>query len=247
MEARFIRHIFKHTPKQLMQKKKVKSNPITAYLYQFLVVVAGIVVTFIGSGIITHCSEQSDIKALMQLVIEELNQNKEHMKDVERRMSYDRTMSIYLIDSNYQSELFPVDTLIKYRGLIGNIANLRYTRDAMELLQSSALIQKIDNKTFMLEIIRMYDNLEQTSKTVDLYYNLKLKTFDAINSRLDENEQRIISEKRLLPYYQLMMSKREMRTFCIQTHDFITEDYFELVQKDISKLTTSIKQEYGLQ
>ena len=231
----------------MKQKKKDKSNQITAYFYQFIVVVAGIVVTFIGSGIITHCSEQSDIKALMKLVIEELNQNKENMKDTQRRMSYDRTMSIYLIDSNYQSESLPTDTLIKYRGLIGNIANFRYTRDAMELLQSSALIQKIDNKTFMLEIIRMYENLEQTRKTVDQYYGLKMKTFDTINSRLDEKEQSIIREKQLLPYYQLMMSKKEMRTFCMLTHDFIAEDYFEIVQKDISKLTALIKQEYGLQ
>ena len=60
-------------------KTTIKKWKPGEYIRQTSIVVIGVLITFVGSELVTRCSEQKDIKSTMLLIRDELKSNQEQM------------------------------------------------------------------------------------------------------------------------------------------------------------------------
>ena len=65
-------------------KTTVKSWRVGDYIRQFSIVVAGIIVTFLGSDLITEHTRQKEVRATMLLVAEELEYNRGELHRIKK-------------------------------------------------------------------------------------------------------------------------------------------------------------------
>lgn len=75
---------------------KIKSWRIGDYFRQFSIVAAGIIVTFWGNDRITENARQKEVRATMQLITEELEYNKQELRNIKHLLDIDIHMSLLL-------------------------------------------------------------------------------------------------------------------------------------------------------
>ena len=105
-------------------KSAIKDWRLGDYFRQFSIVAAGIIVTFWGSDKLTEHTRQKEVRAVMQLVAEELEHNREELHDIRRLLNIDIHMSSLLLERKMDISEIPMDTLWKYDKLFNNIAEV---------------------------------------------------------------------------------------------------------------------------
>lgn len=158
-------------------KTTIKSWRMGDYIRQTSIVVIGVLITFGGSGLITRCSEQKDIKATMLLIKDELANNRESFDKIVVRFSEDEHLSALLVKHNMNCRAIPEDSLKQFRFSIGQIGGFYYTRNALDILKNSMLMQKISDKELLLSLIDAYEALERYKMSIKLYYDMKEDAF----------------------------------------------------------------------
>jgi len=68
------------------------------YIRQTSIVVIGVLITFVGSELVTRCSEQKDIKSTMLLIRDELKSNRDQFEDVMSEFNKDKRISTLLVE-----------------------------------------------------------------------------------------------------------------------------------------------------
>ena len=102
---------------------KIKSWRIGDYFRQFSIVAAGIIVTFWGNDRITENARQKEVRATMQLITEELEYNKQELRNIKHLLDIDIHMSLLLKEHDMDVSRIPTDTLWKYGKLFNNRMN----------------------------------------------------------------------------------------------------------------------------
>ena len=102
---------------------KVKTTVINwklgDYVRQISVVVIGVLITFVGSDLITQNSEKKDIQATMSLIRDELKSNRENYKNIVSEFREDEHLSSLLAEHDLKYRTIPEDSLIQFRFLMG--------------------------------------------------------------------------------------------------------------------------------
>lgn len=99
---------------------KIKSWRIGDYFRQFSIVAAGIIVTFWGNDRITENARQKEVRATMQLITEELEYNKQELRNIKHLLDIDIHMSLLLKEHDMDVSKIPTDTLWKYGKLFNS-------------------------------------------------------------------------------------------------------------------------------
>ena len=99
---------------------KIKSWRIGDYFRQFSIVAAGIIVTFWGNDRITENARQKEVRATMQLITEELEYNKQELRNIKHLLDIDIHMSLLLKEHDMDVYKIPTDTLWKYGKLFSS-------------------------------------------------------------------------------------------------------------------------------
>lgn len=217
----------------------IKRWRIGDYLRQFSIVAAGVMVTFVGSDMISNYATQKEIKSSMHLIIDELEKNKEEVNITKLKYELDRTMAGYLIDSGFVIDKFPIDTLKKYSRLVSNISSFFYSDDALEVLKSSALMQKIEDKAILLSIIEAYKLLYEIQQSIKEYYNLKSTIIVDISLNNDMNHNGSLDST-----WKMYFANNSMRSFCGIAHSFVNYDYFDDKSKELDATIKMLRQTY---
>ena len=152
---------------------KIKSWRIGDYFRQFSIVAAGIIVTFWGNDRITENARQKEVRATMQLITEELEYNKQELRNIKHLLDIDRNMSSLLIEHKMDISRIPADTLSKYDKLFNNMSELSYKTDALDVLKGSSLMQYISDKRLLQDVLQTYFELGRRKKDVSDYYAAK--------------------------------------------------------------------------
>ena len=79
-------------------KTTIKKWKPGEYIRQTSIVVIGVLITFVGSELVTRCSEQKDIKSTMLLIRDELKSNQEQFEDVMSEFNKDKRISTLLME-----------------------------------------------------------------------------------------------------------------------------------------------------
>lgn len=223
----------------LTMRKRKNDWQIGDYLRQFAVVAAGIIVTFIGSDLITYHKQQKEVTAVMQFIRSETEDNKRNLERLYSRVLLDQQMSKYMIDCDFQVSKLPLDTLRKYRWFISSATSLKYTSDALEVLKNSALMQQVSDKKMLLELVKMYEVLREIKSHADKFYEIKMSIIQPMMltmSQADRDKARGIYYAR----YEMTMQNIEMQNFSFMAQGFFEEslfsDAFKLLDDNIKTL-----------
>lgn len=222
-----------------MKKWNFKSWRIGDYLRQFSIVTAGIVVTFIGSNLVSNYSTNKDIRSTMHLIIKELENNKNDLILIDRKHDGDRIIAQHLINNKFDVRKIDEDTLIKYINFVSQLSSFSYSTDALDVLKGSSLMQKIDDKDLLLRVIKAYQGLQNVQESVSEYYSLKRMVIlpAALNSEQNERDD-------IYSSYEMALSSQPMRNFCMITIGFFDPDYLEQKIIQIDSLLIRLKSTY---
>lgn len=148
------------------------------YVLQLSVVILGVVVTFVGSGLVERWQEQRKVGEVMSLVYEELRTNRSEMERVCRSLNYDRCGMEMLQEYEMDYRRTPVDSLKKYQYIIGRMRNFRPQQDALEVLRSSGTITAVGDKRLLFDILECYSWMTDFSAAIDKYNDQKLSSLN---------------------------------------------------------------------
>ena len=145
---------------------KIKSWRIGDYFRQFSIVAAGIIVTFWGNDRITENARQKEVRATMQLVTEELEYNRQELRNIKHLLDIDIHMSLLLREHDMDVSKIPTDTLWKYGKLFNNMDEFSYRTDALDVLKGSSLMQYIPDKRMLQDVLQTYFELGRKQRDV---------------------------------------------------------------------------------
>ena len=136
-----------------MKKKlieKIKRSAIKGRLgdftCNFIAVVLGIAITFVGSDMIQEHNKKKEVTQALQLVKSELLINRETIEEMMKIEIFNKEGACYLLQYKDKMNEASSDSLNYYGYFPFQSQNFLPVTDAMEMLRASSVMQNIKNK-----------------------------------------------------------------------------------------------------
>lgn len=202
-------------------------------------------VTFIGSDMISRWSRARQVKAVMQLVVDELKVNREPLQTVCQKLRYDRHGMLMLQRYDMDLDRIPRDTLDYYMNIIGAMESLWPQVDALEVLKSSGVIASIDNKQLLLDILGCYNRMQNLGDKVDTYNGRKMSALDHLFAT---NRDFSISNTNSYVGWKTFMNDPMCAAFLgTMAYYFGYEDTFDNYLIELDRTVESVTKKYSLE
>lgn len=214
------------------------------YVRQISVVVIGILITFAGSNLITNCSEKRDIQSTMLLIKEELKRNKQQFEYIVSEFSKDERLSTLLVENNMNCRAISEDSLKQFNRIMGHIRSYSYTRNALDILKNSMLMQKISDKEFLLSLSEIYETLEGFKLSMNGYYDMKDAVVTPFHLSLTDEQTDQLCEGGY-DTWDLYLSDKAVRNFLRIPQGYFTSGYRKRIEQKIDKMIEAIEEKYG--
>lgn len=185
----------------------------------------------------------------MRLLAEELQQNREELKNIKKLTEKDVHMSALMIKNNFIPSAILKDTLYKYRTFFSNLSNLNCKTDALEVLKGSSLMQYISDKRMLQNILQTYYHLDNVQTILNKYYALKAKVINgAIFSR---NKKEIVQTLNMEHYFYdhilYLMNQSSFLNYIVIVPDFMNWQELDKLDKDLDKQIRTLEEYYKFQ
>ena len=224
-------------------KSAIKDWRLGDYFRQFSIVAAGIIVTFWGSDKLTEHTRQKEVRAVMQLVAEELEHNREELHDIRRLLNIDIHMSSLLLERKMDISEIPMDTLWKYDKLFNNIAEFFYRTDALDVLKGSSLMQYIPDKRLLQDVLQAYFELERRRKDVSDYY--AAKTHVIMGTAMSQKTEDVLrSDRNYRDEVLFLLGHNNFNNFVIMVPGFLNWDDFDKLDELLDRQIQTLKAKY---
>lgn len=227
-------------------KTIVKGWRLGDFVRQVAVVVIGVVITFIGSDLITQNSERKDIRSTMSLIRDELKSNREKYEDIVAEFREDEALSTLLAEHGMKIRTISEDSLRQYATVLGHIRGFSYTQDALDILKNSMLMQKISDKELLLQLTKVYEALNGFKLTMTEYYEMKDQIMTPFNLALTDEQMHWLYEGGY-EAWDIYLSGISVRNFLRVAQMYFTPDYVGNVGKRIDKAIQIIEEKYHLE
>lgn len=227
-------------------KTIVKGWRLGDYVRQISVVVIGVLITFMGSDLVTRNSEKKDIRATMSLIRDELKSNRKKYENIVSEFSEDEQLSTLLAEHDLKFRTIPEDSLKQFRFVLGHIRSFTYARNALDILKSSMLMQKISDKELLLQLTEIYEILDGFKVTMNGYYDMKDEITIPFHLALTDEQTHCLYEGGY-EAWDIYLSDRQIRNFVRIAQRYFTPDYIERVGKSIDKAIQVIEEKYYLE
>ena len=152
------------------------------FFRNFIAVILGIVITFMGNDIISGHNTQKEIKESLELVKSELLLNKEQVKYLGEKVAAEQRGALYMLAYKDKLNEISPDSLSEYFPLLFQWSTYKFMDDAMEMLKTSALIPKIKDKKLAVQIIKVYNEIESCKFFYEMYVKHKERVLDQYNA-----------------------------------------------------------------
>lgn len=138
-------------------KKNISDSKLWGFCLDVFTVIIGIAITFYVQRIIDDKKTEQDLQSALQLVIDELNTNKEDLASCAVTMDNESTAANYFLLNKDNLAKCPRDSVFNYGMRITHPTILTLSQDALDLMKNSLLFQAIEDKNVSLSILRAYD------------------------------------------------------------------------------------------
>ena len=224
-------------------KSAIKGWRLGDYFRQFSIVAAGIIVTFWGNDRITENARQKEVRATMQLITEELEYNKQELRNIKHLLDIDIHMSLLLKEHDMDVSKIPTDTLWKYGKLFNNMDEFSYRTDALDVLKGSSLMQYIPDKRMLQDVLQTYFELGRKQKDVSDYY--AAKTDVIMKLAMSRNFKFALkTNNNLLNQISFLISNDQFVNFVIMVPGFLYWEEFDELDEMLDKQIQTLKAKY---
>lgn len=214
------------------------------YALQLSVVILGVVVTFVGSGVVERWRQARNVRTVMQLVVEELKANRSNLEHVCEKLRYDRQGMLMFQHYDMDVDRIPADSLLKYNYIIGAVRDFSPRSDALEVLKASGAIVSVGDKQLLLEVLACYTSLEEFAKNVGFYNKQKI---GAMN-HLFANQTDFSMNGNPLESWKSMMNDPLCAAFIgTSAYFFGGDDYFTKNIDDVEHAVAALTEKYGFE
>ncbi|MCD8182111.1 MAG: hypothetical protein LUE99_02380 [Bacteroides sp.] len=227
-------------------KTIVKSWRLGDFVWQIAVVVIGVVITFMGSDLVTQNSEKKDIRATMSLIRDELKSNREKFEAIVVEFSEDEHLSAILTKHDMKYRTIPEDSLRQFALLLGHIRGFSYTRNALDILKNSMLMQKISDKELLLQLTEVYERLDGFKATMNGYYDMKDEIMTPFHLALTDEQSRCIYEGGY-GSWDIYLADRQVRNFVKIAYRYFTPDYIVNMRRYLDEAIRALEEKYHLE
>ena len=167
----------------------------------FLAIFLGIIITFAVQARIDRSLDKKEIRSALELVRNELTANMEDIGTMSEFIREERRSAEYLLTHKDNLAKCPADSVNYHGGVLFADAAISVSSDALEMLKSSSMFQKIGDSRLSMKIVRAYDSCNSAASNLN---NLEATCNDFFTRSINEqNVSRIapdghISVKELL-------------------------------------------------
>lgn len=215
------------------------------YALQLSVVVLGVVVTFAGSGLIDRWRQARQVRATMQLIVQELDYNRSQVAYVCEKLRYDRGGMRMFDRYGMDIDRIPRDSLERYMLVLGAMRSPALQTDALEVLKTSGVIQSVADKELLMKILGCYRELNSFADNVGLYNKRKLEAMDHFfaggsATGYDASDPREV--------WRRMLADPLCESFIVSSADFFgngDESYFDRVPARVADAAAAVRDTYG--
>ena len=175
------------------------SDAWKSFFSELVAVILGIVITFAGQGVIDRAHNRKEVRSALQLVRTELISNRQDVAELHDILDQVQQSARYLNDhpellKNVHSlDSATLDTVTYHQGMIYAEVSLNLPHDALELLKTSSIFQKIGDNALSMKIIRAYDCCQVMVESIDRHFIAK-------NTQSDDDLPKWLLAHSPLPY-----------------------------------------------
>lgn len=221
----------------------IKSWRIGEYLRQLSIVILGIVVTFVGSNLISGYSKSKEVASVMRLVKAELQNNQRKLEHVQQLTDHYLRLCNILIAEDFDYKKVPHDTLVKYKYTTSRFTFFDYSENSLEVLKNSSLMQHVEDKDFLISLTQTYESMRGLSGAVSSFYERKIEAWNSFAKDVaDEDTRAMRSDTE--SFYRIMLSSQAIRTHMSHIYGFFDPDAFNNLHNKLSATILSIEQKY---
>ena len=227
-------------------KKKFKIAGVGKYLKDLSVIVIGVFITLWFTSIISGNKSQKDVDMIVDIIKMEMEDNLARLNFVQQKWDTEKRVYSLIIKHNFDVSGIPIDTLSKYRNVIGDNHSFSVGRDSYEVFKSSLLMQYIQNKDFLRKLSVAYGACDLISNKLSRYSNQK---HDGINNVMhnpvDDTAVNRFLNGSLLDFYTIPLNNDIFRMHIYSSSNLISEEEFDDCRNRILAIIDMInKEEY---
>ena len=175
------------------------SDAWKSFFSELVAVILGIVITFAGQGIIDRAHDRKEVRSALQLVRTELISNRQDISYLRDYLNQAQQSAQYLVDNPEllkhidRLDSATLKTVTDHQGMVLAEVSVSLPHDALELLKSSSIFQKIGDDALSLKIIRAYDCCQVMVESIDRHFIAK-------NTQSDDDLPKWLLAHSPLPY-----------------------------------------------
>lgn len=160
------------------------SDAWKSFFSELVAVILGIVITFAGQGMIDRAHDRKEVRSALQLVRTELISNRQDISYLRDYLNQAQQSAQYLVDNPEllkhidRLDSATLKTVTDHQGMVLAEVSVSLPHDALELLKTSSIFQKIGDNALSLKIIRAYDCCQVMVESIDRHFIAKTTQTD---------------------------------------------------------------------
>lgn len=160
------------------------SDAWKSFFSELVAVILGIVITFAGQGMIDRAHDRKEVRSVLQLVRTELISNRQDISYLRDYLNQAQQSAQYLVDNPEllkhidRLDSATLKTVTDHQGMVLAEVSVSLPHDALELLKTSSIFQKIGDNALSLKIIRAYDCCQVMVESIDRHFIAKTTQTD---------------------------------------------------------------------
>ena len=164
---------------------------VKSVLLDSISIILGVFVTFGIQDWIDSAHDKNEVRSALWLVRTELQNNLQDINLLNEYLNQERASAQYMVSHSRDLDSCPLDSVLYHSGIILAEVNATVCNDALELLQTSSLIQKLGNSQLSMKIIRAYDSCQLIVDIVNRHIADRNARFE--NSVNENNVKKVTS------------------------------------------------------
>ena len=159
-------------------------DSVTNFFANVLSVILGIVITFSIQGIINRSQDRKNVRSALELVRSELATNVEDISIMADYLKQEQAAARYFLNHAEDLDQCPVDSVTLHSSILFSDVSITLCNDAIELLKTSSLFQKIGDNPLSMKIIRAYDCCSICAQNLNRHIATRNDQQSLVGSRL---------------------------------------------------------------
>ena len=175
------------------------SDAWKSFFSELVAVILGIVITFAGQGVIDRAHNRKEVRSALQLVRTELVSNRQDIAELRDVLEQVQQSAHYLnanpelLENVHRLDSATLNKVTYHQGMVFAEVSVTLPHDALELLKTSSLFQKIGDNALSMKSIRAYDCCQVIVESIDRHFIAK-------NTQTDEDLPKWLVDHSPLPY-----------------------------------------------